>query len=83
MTTDLIETADGILTLVRDGRKLVKVSFQHRSVINMDSSIFADCRDCTHCGTLLAEDDRGVWRDLADRFLCRRSPSAMHSPIAD
>lgn len=78
MTTETIKMAEGILTLTRDGRKLVKVSYDTGKKITLANSMFGNIDTCAHCGCFLEEDDRGVMVDFMDRFLCRQSPTSMH-----
>lgn len=83
MTTETLTMGDGTLTLTRDGRKLVKVSFLHNDQSNKPQSFFDTLETCRHCGTYLEDDGRGTWRDFGGRFLCKESPSCMHSVYAD
>lgn len=82
MQVETIKMSEGILTLTRDGRKLVKVSYDTGKKINLATSMFGDIDSCVYCGCFLEENERGVMVDFMDRFLCRQSPSAMHKVAA-
>lgn len=83
-TTELIEMADGVLTLIREGRKLVKVSYETKQIahyralqaMRVDDDIIL--KRCQECGTWLEENERGVWVDFSNRFLCLKSQTNMH-----
>lgn len=84
LTVETIETGDGVLEFLREGRKLVAVSFQHvtkAARIAKAQENDLDIDKCHFCGTMVVSH-RGSWYDLADRFLCRQSPSSMHKVSA-
>lgn len=86
-TVELIETGDGVLSFTREGRKLVKVSFEDRITQQAKARHAAkatitenevELKRCQECGTWLEQNDRGYWVDFAERFLCKPSPTSMH-----
>lgn len=80
-TTELIEMADGVLTMIREGRKLVKVSYETKLAAHyraIEAAGDVELKRCQECGTWLEQNDRGHWVDLSSRFLCRTSPTSMH-----
>lgn len=89
-TTEFIEVGDGILTFVREGRKLVKASFadritkqiQHNHTMTViEDDIPVLLKRCQECTIWLEQNDKGHWVDFDNRFLCKDSPTSMHRVV--
>lgn len=81
MTLETLKMAEGTLTLVREGGKLVGVTFKHEKTEAVKNNRFeelgSDPERCFYCGTWV-DFMNGSYYDFANHFLCRQSPSSMH-----
>lgn len=89
MDVEVLQMAEGVLTLVRQNGKLVGSTYSHNPTIKIVQereemrAILGDSdpERCFYCGTWVDLFENGSYYDFADHFLCRQSPTSMHRPM--